>query len=222
MLDELSSPNVLAFPDFEAAISGSRKFRLVTDASADGLGVVIEQQQPDGFIRPLRCLSRATLDNERKWNISELECAAIVWAIKRKRQMFYSIPFEVETDHQPLQNLASLSDKSNRAQRWFDCLNAYTFYAEAQIKERERERRRPVAPPSPSYRRKSSAQISPDRSLGPRCLLRRCQRNSPVTTSNIVGLKLGWTDHRLWRAGKRFGWTGDNPRRCFFRWGGRG
>ena len=41
--------------------------------------------------------------------------------------MFYGIPFEVETDHQPLQNLASLSDKSNRVQRWFDFLNAYMF-----------------------------------------------------------------------------------------------
>ena len=44
MLDELFSPNVLAFPDFEAAISGSRKFRLITDASADGFGAVIEQR----------------------------------------------------------------------------------------------------------------------------------------------------------------------------------
>ena len=41
--------------------------------------------------------------------------------------MFYGIPFEVETDHQPLQKLASLSDESNRVQRWFDFLNAYTF-----------------------------------------------------------------------------------------------
>ena len=39
--------------------------------------------------------------------------------------MFYRIPFKVETGHQPLQNVASLSDKSNRVQRWFDFLNAY-------------------------------------------------------------------------------------------------
>ena len=39
--------------------------------------------------------------------------------------MFYRIPFEVETGHQTLRNVASLSDKSNRAQRWFDFLNAY-------------------------------------------------------------------------------------------------
>ena len=66
MLDKLSNPNVFAFPDFEAAISRSRKFRLVTGISADGLGVVIEHQQPDGSIRPLRYLSRTILDNERK------------------------------------------------------------------------------------------------------------------------------------------------------------
>ena len=53
MLAELSSPNVLAFPDFEAATSGSRKFRLVTDASADGLGVVMKQKQPDGLASTL-------------------------------------------------------------------------------------------------------------------------------------------------------------------------
>ena len=41
MLDELSSPNVLDFLDFEAAISGLRKFRLIKDTSADGLGVAI-------------------------------------------------------------------------------------------------------------------------------------------------------------------------------------
>ena len=66
MLDKLSIPNVCAFPDFEAAISRPRKVRLVTYISADRLGVVIEHQQPDGSIRPLRYLSRTTLDNERK------------------------------------------------------------------------------------------------------------------------------------------------------------
>ena len=94
------------------------------------------------------------------------------------------------------------------------------FYAEAQIEERKRERRRSVAPPSPSHRRRSPAQVSPDRPLGPRCLLRRHQRNLPFKTSNIVGLKFGGTGHRLGWTGKRFGWTCDNPRQCFFRRGG--
>ena len=42
LMKRLSSPDVLAFPDFEAAMSGERPFRLITDASVDGLGAVIE------------------------------------------------------------------------------------------------------------------------------------------------------------------------------------
>ncbi|CAN0528936.1 unnamed protein product, partial [Scytosiphon promiscuus] len=54
----LSSPDVLAFPDFKAAISGDRPFHLITAASVDGLGAVIEQQKPDKCTRPLCFLSR--------------------------------------------------------------------------------------------------------------------------------------------------------------------
>ena len=45
ILQELAGPNVLAFPDYEAAISGARKFRVTTDASVEGFGAVLEQQQ---------------------------------------------------------------------------------------------------------------------------------------------------------------------------------
>ena len=44
MLQDLASPEVLAFPYFHAAISGDRPFRLTTDASVDGLGAVVEQK----------------------------------------------------------------------------------------------------------------------------------------------------------------------------------
>ena len=43
------------------------------------------------------------------------------------------------------------------------------FYDKAQIEERKRERRRPVAPTSSSHRRRSPAQVSRDRPFGPRC-----------------------------------------------------
>ena len=70
--------------------------------------MAIEQQQPDGPIQSLHYLRRTTLGNERKWSISELECAAIVWAIKRNRQMFYGIPSE--EDLQPRYRLTDPSD----------------------------------------------------------------------------------------------------------------
>ena len=92
----------------------------------DGLGAVVEQKQVDGVIRPLAFLSRSTLPNEQNWSATELECAAIVWAIKKNRQLFYGIPFVVVTDHQPLKNMESLATKVNRVQRWFEFLSAYT------------------------------------------------------------------------------------------------
>ena len=128
IIKRLTSPDVLAFSDFKAALSGDRPFRLITDASVDGLGAVIEQAQTDSSTRPLCFLSRTTLPNERNWSATELECAAIVWAIKKNRQLFYGIPFVVASDHQPLKNLESLSTKVNRVQplvRFFECLHVY-------------------------------------------------------------------------------------------------
>ena len=47
LIKQLSSPDALAFPYFKAALSGDRSFHLITEASVDGLGAVIEQPQPD-------------------------------------------------------------------------------------------------------------------------------------------------------------------------------
>ena len=53
VLKQLVSSEVLEFPNYEAAIGGSRKFELVTDASKEGFGAALEQRQPDGKLRPL-------------------------------------------------------------------------------------------------------------------------------------------------------------------------
>ena len=74
LMDKLSSPEVLAFPCYQGAISGERPFRLVADASENGLGAVIEQLQPDGIVRPLSFFSRTTYPNETRWSPTELEC----------------------------------------------------------------------------------------------------------------------------------------------------
>ena len=97
LLKRLTSPDALAFPDFKAALAGDRRFRIITDASVDGLGAVIEQAQTDSSTRPLCFLSRTTLPNERNWSTTGLECAAVVWAIKKNQQLFYGIPFVVPT-----------------------------------------------------------------------------------------------------------------------------
>ena len=127
LLGKLPSPQVLAFPDFPAAISGDRPFQLITGASIDGPGAVGEQEQSDGTTRPPYFQCRSTLPNERNWSATELECAAIVRAVKKNRQLFYGISFIVESDHQPIQNMESLAVKVNRVQIWYDFLSADTY-----------------------------------------------------------------------------------------------
>ena len=65
LLAQLAAPPILVFPDWDAVIDTSRPFRLHCDASAAGLGATLEQEQPDGSIRPIVYISRATLDNKQ-------------------------------------------------------------------------------------------------------------------------------------------------------------
>ena len=83
LLSELAAPPILVFLDWDAVIDTSRPFRLHCHASTAGLGATLEQEQPDGFIRPIVYISRATLDNEQNWTPIELEAGCVVWSIRR-------------------------------------------------------------------------------------------------------------------------------------------
>ena len=54
LITRVSTPDVSAFPDFRAALSGDRPFRLITDASVDGLGAVMNRRNqihlPDLYV----------------------------------------------------------------------------------------------------------------------------------------------------------------------------
>ena len=65
LLAELAAPPILVFPDWDAVIDTSRPSRLHCDASTAGPGATLEQEQPDGSIRPIVYIIRATLDNEQ-------------------------------------------------------------------------------------------------------------------------------------------------------------
>ena len=65
LLAELAAPPIPVFTGWDAVIDTSRPFRLHCDASTAGLGATLEQEQPDGSIRPIVYISRATLDNEQ-------------------------------------------------------------------------------------------------------------------------------------------------------------
>ena len=127
LLAELAAPPTRVFPDWDAVVDTTRPFRLHCDASTAGLGATLEQEQPDGFIRPIVYISRATLDNEQNWTAMELEAGCVVWSIRRLRRYLFGVYFLVFTHHQCLQQICKIGETKPRIQRWMEFLSAYIF-----------------------------------------------------------------------------------------------
>ena len=125
LLAELTTPPILVFPDWNAAFDKSRPFRLHCDASTDGLGATLEQEQTDGSVRPIVYISRATLANERNWTPMELKAGCVVWSIRRLRRYLFSVFFLIFTDHECLQQISKIGESKPRIQRWMEFLSAY-------------------------------------------------------------------------------------------------
>ena len=64
---------VLAFTDFK------KPFLLETDASIEGLGAVLSQEQDDGRYHPVAYASRGLKGGEVKYHSSKLEFLALKW-----------------------------------------------------------------------------------------------------------------------------------------------
>ena len=127
LLAKLAAPPILVFPDGDAVIDTTRPFRLHCDASTAGLRATLKQEQPDGSVRPIVYISRATLDNEQNWTAMELEAGCVVWGTLRLRRYLFGVYFLVFTDHQFLQQICKIGETKPRIQRWIEFLSVYNF-----------------------------------------------------------------------------------------------
>ncbi|CAM5085843.1 unnamed protein product [Natator depressus] len=73
----LVSDPVLRAPDFD------KLFLVTTDASERGVGAVLMQEGPNQEFHPVVFLSKKLSERESHWSISEKECYAIVYALKK-------------------------------------------------------------------------------------------------------------------------------------------
>ena len=92
----LVSAPVLHPPDL------SKPFQLWTDASEEGFGAVLEQTVEEGCRHPIAYASRATNDAERKYAPTELEVAALVFALEHFQVYLLGNKVTVYADHQVL------------------------------------------------------------------------------------------------------------------------
>ena len=90
---KLVEATVLYYPSF------SKDFILETDASAQGLGAILSQEQEDGQVHPVAFASRALSSSEHIYSIMEMETLAVVWAILHFQFYLYGRNVTVYTDH---------------------------------------------------------------------------------------------------------------------------
>lgn len=100
--------------------------RIQTDASIEGIGAVLEQQQ-DGEWRLIACVSRSTNDAEKKYHIQELESLALVYSIDKFRVYLHGRPFTAIIDNHSLCWLKSLKKCSAKIVRWRFILSEFEF-----------------------------------------------------------------------------------------------
>ena len=116
--EKLSSPPVLAFPDF------SQPFYIVTDASSIGLGACLMQLHGTKY-RPIAYYSRKLRPAERNYSVTDQESLAVVEALKNFRFIVFGNKVTVFTDHVAVLELLKNPHTSGRRARWFITIQDY-------------------------------------------------------------------------------------------------
>lgn len=124
LIDFLSQPPVLGYPDFE------QPFILHCDASQDGLGAVLYQRQ-QGKLVVVAYGSRTLTAPEKNYHLhsGKLEFLAMKWAIceRFRDYLFYSPPFTVYTDNNPLTYVLTTAKLNATTHRWVAELADFQF-----------------------------------------------------------------------------------------------
>ena len=114
----LTEVPILAYPNFAHT---AVQFQLHTDASATGLGVVLEQGD-----RVIAYASRTLTTAEKNYSVIQRECLAIIFALKQFRHYLIGRRFTLLTDHAPLQWLAGQKMEGLLA-RWALSMQEFDF-----------------------------------------------------------------------------------------------
>ncbi len=103
----LTSTPILRLPD------PSKTYYLRTDASDNGIGVVLIQEH-EGKLFPVCYASKKLSNVERNYSTIEKECLAIVWEIERFHLYLYGERFVLQIDHEPLKYMNSAKFMNSR------------------------------------------------------------------------------------------------------------
>lgn len=103
---------ILKHPDF------TKPFILQTDASYEGIGAVLSQNDSMNRDHPVAFASRTLKAAEKNYAVTELETLAVVEFVKYFRPYLYQHSFVVETDHTAVKAVLEKPNPSSRIARW--------------------------------------------------------------------------------------------------------
>jgi hypothetical protein len=110
--EKLTTAPTLAHPDY------TRPFLIYTDASSNGLGAVLAQNDKEGKDHPIVYPSRTLNPAEAYYTITELECLAIVWSVRKLHAYLDGMKLTLITDHSALQWLFDFGGSNRLLVRW--------------------------------------------------------------------------------------------------------
>ena len=92
-------------------------FYLRTDASNLAAGAILLQEHENELF-PIHYASKKISRSEVNWSITEKECYAIVFGVKKFYNYLYDNEFILETDHRSLKYLETSKFCNSRLMRW--------------------------------------------------------------------------------------------------------
>lgn len=103
-------------------------FKIMVDASKEGAGAVLVQEDDVGIERPVCFFSRKFNSYQRNYSTIEKEALALIWALQHFEVYVGgdSSPLTIYSDHNPLTFLHSLKNPNQRLMRW--CLFLQPFH----------------------------------------------------------------------------------------------
>ncbi|MDW0172016.1 MAG: reverse transcriptase family protein, partial [Nitrososphaeraceae archaeon] len=108
----LTETPVLVCPDY------TKPFIIHTDASDEGVGAVLQQQDEQGNLQPIAYSSKKFDSCQKKWSTIDKEAFSLIYSLENFEHIIFGCRVIVYTDHNPLQYLSDIVPKSPKLSRW--------------------------------------------------------------------------------------------------------
>lgn len=106
------------------------RFGIQVDASVSGLGARLFQYDEQGREYTIAYASRSTKGAEVNYTVTELECLALVWALRKWCAVLMGRHVRVRTDHRALKFMTACVQSSARIARWMAFLQEFDLEIE--------------------------------------------------------------------------------------------